>query len=154
MANRVTQLAREALTSGSPAVRVTQLAREALTSGSPAVRVTQLAREVLMRLTYSGAPVWTAFTFSSAVLNVSYSQNFDLYPATSPTTYTLQSGSLPTGLVLSNVSDDIGKLSGTPTVAGSYTFTLRASNADGTADKAFTMSVSAPSGGGSFTFAG
>jgi hypothetical protein len=103
---------------------------------------------------FLGAPVWPTFTFAGAVLNVSYTQDFDLNPATSPTTYTVQSGALPTGLSLSNVSGDIGRISGTPTVLGSYTFTLRATNTHGTADKSFTISVNAGGGGGSYTFAG
>lgn len=103
---------------------------------------------------FLGAPLWPSFSFAGAVLNISYTQDFDLSPATAPTTYTLVSGSLPTGLSLSNVSADIGRISGTPTVLGSYTFTLRATNTHGTADKSFTISVNSGGGGGSYAFAG
>ncbi len=99
-------------------------------------------------------PVWPAFTFASGVVGVAYSQSFDLAPAAPPTTYTVVSGSLPTGLSLSNVSADIGQIAGTPTVAAVYSFTLRATNTFGTADKAFTLTVVTASTGGSFVFAG
>jgi hypothetical protein len=78
----------------------------------------------------------------------SYSQRWDLAPAAAPTTYTLQAGSLPPGLSLSNVGNDVGQLAGTPTTAGAYSFTLRATNAYGTADQAFTLTVVNPSGVG------
>jgi hypothetical protein len=53
-------------------------------------------------------------------------------------TYSLQSGSLPTGITLNS---NTGVLSGT-TTAGTYTFTIRATNSVGTADQAFTLTVS------------
>jgi large repetitive protein len=94
------------------------------------------------------APVWTNFTFAPAVVGVSYSENFDLAPATAPTTYTVTSGALPGGLSLSNVSADVGEISGTPTTAGTYTFTLTATNAYGSASKSFTITVVTAAGGG------
>lgn len=98
------------------------------------------------------APVWPAFTFAGGVVGIAYSQQWDLTPASPPTTYSVVSGSLPTGLSLTSPSPDLGLLSGTPTVAGTYSFTLRATNAFGTADQAFTLVVTAPAGGGSFTW--
>ena len=100
-----------------------------------------------------GPPVWTAFTFAPAVVGVAYSEDFDLAPSASPTTYTLASGSLPPGLSVASVSGDVGNLSGTPTTAGVYTFTLRATNQYGTADKTFSLTVTATggsSGGGAW----
>ena len=102
----------------------------------------------------SGVPVWPNFTFGEGVVGISYSQEFDLFPALSPTTFTLVSGSLPPGLSVSNVSADIGRLSGTPTSPGSYSFTLRATNSLGTADKGFTLLVVLPGSGGAFPFWG
>lgn len=96
-----------------------------------------------------GPPVWPSMTFcSNGVVGVSYSQQFDLNPASSPTTYSLLSGTLPPGLSLTNVSNDVGLLSGTPTTAGSYSFTLRATNSYGSADKAFTITIAAAASGG------
>lgn len=108
----------------------------------------------LQSVAVSGVPFWPSFTFGEGVVGVSYSQQFDLYPALSPTTFTLVSGSLPPGLSLSSVSADIGRLSGTPTAPGSFSFTLRATNPLGTANKSFTLLVVLPGGGGAFTFWG
>ena len=99
-----------------------------------------------------GPPIWPAMTFcSNGVVGVSYSQQFDLAPASSPTTFSLLSGTIPPGLGLTSVSNDVGLLSGAPTTPGTYTFTLRATNSYGSADKSFTVTIVAgASGGGSW----
>jgi hypothetical protein len=98
-------------------------------------------------------PSWGGFTFSNGVLGVAYSQIFDLSPAASPTTFALGSGSLPTGLSLSNLTGDQGEITGTPTATGTFTFTLSATNTYGSTNKTFSIVVVAAAGGGSFTFA-
>ena len=50
----------------------------------------------------------------------------------------MASGSLPAGLAL-NAST--GLVSGTPTVGGSYTFTINATNAGGSVSKAYTVAI-------------
>jgi hypothetical protein len=100
------------------------------------------------------APIWPSVTLPNGFLGLVYSASWDLTPASSPTTYSLQSGSLPTGLSLSSPGGDIGQLSGTPTVLGTFTFTLRATNAFGFADKNFSVTVSPVSAGGAYTFWG
>jgi hypothetical protein len=59
--------------------------------------------------------------------------------ATNALTFSVSSGSLPTGLSLSGA----GLLSGTPTVSGSYSWTVRATGSatNATADRAFSMLV-------------
>jgi hypothetical protein len=96
-------------------------------------------------------PVWPAFTFSPGILGNPFTQDFDLSPAASPTTFTLLSGTLLNGLSLWNVGGDVGRLWGFPVATGTFTFTLRASNAYGTADKPFTITVSTPIISGSTT---
>ena len=86
-------------------------------------------------------PAWPAMTFAAGVRGVPYSVDWDLAPAATPTTYTLLSGTLPTGMSLSNVASDVGRLSGTPTVVGAFSFTLRATNGARTADKTFSFTV-------------
>ena len=119
--------------------------------GDPSIHPTTLNRTYLSGLSVHGgadAPVWPQMTFCSGVVGVAYSEQFDLAPVGSPTTFTVLSGTLPPGLSLANVSGDIGLLSGTPTTAGAYTFTLRATSAYGTSDQAFSITVSAGAGGG------
>ena len=65
---------------------------------------------------------------------------------TQPVTYALSSGNLPPGLAL---DPDTGAITGIPTTAGSYPFSLTASNAAGTsAPLALTIVVAAAGGGG------
>jgi len=86
------------------------------------------------------APSWPSFSFGGGVVGTAYSQSFAAIG--SPTiTYSVLSGSLPTGLSLSGDT-----ISGTPSAAGSYTFTLRATNDYGTADQPFTLVVSSSGG--------
>jgi Putative Ig domain len=88
-------------------------------------------------LLIADTPVWTtAFALTAPTKDVSYSLQLD---ASSTTGYALQAGTLPAGLTLS-VS---GVLSGTATVSGSYSFTVRAQTTafNVYVDRAFTMIV-------------
>ena len=58
---------------------------------------------------------------------VAYSQTFTAVGATTPYTWTISSGALPPGLELDRTS---GVVSGTPTMADSYSFTVRCTAAD------------------------
>jgi hypothetical protein len=59
--------------------------------------------------------------------------------------WALASGSLPPGLSLNSSS---GLISGTPTTAGSYVFTVQVSNAYGTASQGLFIYVGTPVVGG------
>jgi hypothetical protein len=71
-------------------------------------------------------------------VNAPFSQQLSANGDT-PITWTVTSGALPTGMVLSSS----GLLSGTPASAGAYNFTVTASNAAGAATQAYTGSVTA-----------
>lgn len=103
-----------------------------------------------------GAPAWGDFAmFSQGVVGVSFTDEWDLTGASAPTTYSVISGALPDGLTLASVSGNKGRISGTPTAAGTFNFTLRATNEFGAADKAFSIVIASPAaGGGAFTFVG
>ena len=66
---------------------------------------------------------------------------FPLLATNNPASYYLVSGAVPPGLLLSG-----GSLTGTPTTAGWYNFTLGAANANGGTTKFFTMYVFGPAG--------
>ncbi|WP_296599920.1 putative Ig domain-containing protein [Phenylobacterium sp.] len=79
----------------------------------------------------------------SATLGQSYSTTITASGINGTASYSLNSGSLPTGLSLSSS----GVLSGTPTGAGSYTFTILAQDTAGDTgvSPAYTITVSAAS---------
>ncbi|HEY5197419.1 MAG TPA: putative Ig domain-containing protein [Solirubrobacteraceae bacterium] len=84
----------------------------------------------------AAAPVFTADSPpASATANVSYAYQFAASGAPAQMTYTIDSGSVPSGLAFghqvgSSLVHD-GELNGTPGAPGSYTFTVRASNGVG-----------------------
>ncbi|QXW19640.1 autotransporter domain-containing protein [Comamonas aquatica] len=72
----------------------------------------------------------------SATVGWAYSQSFTASDGTAPYTYAITSGSVPTGLSLAAN----GTLSGTPTVAGSYNFTVTTTDSSTGAGAPFTSS--------------
>ncbi|MBQ9389706.1 MAG: putative Ig domain-containing protein, partial [Synergistaceae bacterium] len=83
------------------------------------------------------APKITTSTLASGTLKKNYSSK-----VTATGTKTVKfsvTGSLPSGVKFSN-----GSFSGKPTAAGSYTFTVKASNSIGTDSKQFTITVVDP----------
>lgn len=66
-------------------------------------------------------------TTSAATVGVAYSQTFTGSGGTAPYTFAIAAGVLPAGLSLNAAT---GALTGTPTAAGSFNFTLRATDAN------------------------
>lgn len=88
-------------------------------------------------ITATASPVFTADAPPAALATgVAFSYQFAAsgYPAP---VFSVADGDLPTGLELTPG----GLLSGTPTVVGEYSFTVRANNSTGTADAAIAISV-------------
>ena len=82
------------------------------------------------------APVITTESLPGGTVGTAYSQALAA-DGTAPISWSVSSGALPAGLTLS--SD--GQITGTPTTAGTSTFTVTATNASGSASKAFTITV-------------
>ncbi|MBQ9566353.1 MAG: putative Ig domain-containing protein [Synergistaceae bacterium] len=80
--------------------------------------------------------ITTGATLADATEGTAYSVTLAA-TGTTPIAWALDSGSLPPGLTLG--SD--GKISGTPTTPGSYSFTIKASNTAGDDTRAFTLTV-------------
>jgi hypothetical protein len=78
---------------------------------------------------------------TEAVINTSYIEygNFS-FSAANANSYSVTSGSLPTGLTLTTVSGS-GVLSGTPTTVGVYPFTVTATNTVGSVPNDFEIQI-------------
>ena len=129
-------------------VDVSKLVGYVLPSPPAGVDVSKLVAYAVLTAINTNPPVWPTLTFPSGFVGNAYSYAWDLYPAAPPTTYTVNSGSLPTGTTLNSPSADLGNVSGTPTGAGVYSFTLLATNTYGTAvSPSYSITISAPSNG-------
>lgn len=81
-------------------------------------------------------------TLPNAPIGQAYSQTVTQTGGTGTITWSVSSGTLPTGVTLNSTS---GVISGTPTVAGSYTFTITATDAFGcTGIHNYTIVVACP----------
>ena len=102
-------------------------------------------------LTVSDAPAWTTAAGSLGTVANGGTINFTV-AATNATTFGVQSGSLPGG---ASLNTSTGAITGTETgstATTTYTFTIRATDAEGqTADRQFTITIShGATGGGQF----
>ncbi len=89
--------------------------------------------------------ITTAATLPQATIGASYSQTVSASGGNAPYTWTLTSGSLPTGLTLASAT---GIISGTVTAPGTYTFILQVADSTGNkssqAMQISTLSASTP----------
>ena len=103
-------------------------------------------------LTVSDAPAWTTAAGSLGTVEAAGTINFTV-AATDATSFAVQSGSLPGGASLNSSTGAITGTESGSTATTTYTFTIRATDAQGqTADRQFTITIShGASGGAQFT---
>jgi hypothetical protein len=90
-------------------------------------------------LTINPAPVITTNSLPPGTVGASYAQPVVVSGGTSPFISTVTAGALPTGLALNSAT---GQISGTPTTAGSFNFTIKVTDVNAaTASKSFTLTV-------------
>lgn len=86
----------------------------------------------------TAAPVFSTASLPNGQVNGYYSAQI-YATCTGSCTFSVTSGSLPTGLVLSG-----GVIQGTPTVMGTYSFTVQVTDSTGSASQAFSLTITAP----------
>ena len=102
-------------------------------------------------LTVSDAPAWTTSAGSLGTVAAAGSVNFTV-AATNATTFAKTTGSFPGGVTINSSTGVISGTESGSTATTTYTFTIRATDAQGqTADRQFTITIShGASGGGQF----
>lgn len=102
-----------------------------------------LAEIVSMNITnYSAHPTLDTTTPLAVMLDSTYSHTFTATGGTGPYSFYVDEGSLPTGLSLNTST---GEISGTPTTAGNFSFTIMVVDAVSAFDrKEFNITVNAP----------
>lgn len=107
----------------------------------------------LKMISITGAnPVPVAQVLQTGTLGIAYSETISAQGGVSPYVFSVTTGALPSG---TSLNPSTGIISGTPTLAGTYNFTIKVTDANvATGTQGFQIIVSSPAGGGSFTYAG
>ena len=103
------------------------------------VKVVTLGTSASTAYTYNAGPALLFAAPPGGEVGVSYSDQLTVTGGTSPFTWSVSAGSLPGGVTL-NAST--GLLSGTPTTAGTYSFTVKVTDSSGlSSTEAVTLTV-------------
>ena len=96
-------------------------------------------------------PVPVAANLAGGVVGAAYSETISAQGGTTPYTFAVFSGALPAGTTL---APSTGIISGTPTTAGTFTFSIKVTDSLGFIGfQGFQIIVATPLGaGGSYTF--
>ena len=102
-------------------------------AGAVTVKVVTQGISASIAYTYNPGPALLLPAPPGGEVNVAYTDQLTVTGGTSPFTWSVPSGTLPPGVTL-NVST--GLLSGTPTTAGTYSFTVKVTDSSGLSDTA------------------
>lgn len=142
------------LRSGGPSITVVDYA----STSAPSLQVARDVRFLRVKEPYSYtsvptnfSPVPVAVELKGGTVGLIYSETISVNGGTAPYVFALLSGALPTG---TNLNTSTGVISGTPSAAATFTFTIKVTDMNGyIGSQAFSITIAAPSGGGgAFTF--
>ena len=86
--------------------------------------------------------ITTASPLPQGTVGAKYSQTLVITGGTLPFTFSVTAGTLPAGVALNSAT---GQISGTPTTAGSFSFTIQVTDVNqATASKAFALTINPP----------
>ena len=132
---------------GTPTVAGTFTFTVGVADSSP----TPATASVQLSLTIAGKVTITTSSLPAGSVDVAYSATLSAVGGVTPYTWTLASGSLPAGLTLSSA----GAISGTPTTAGSSTFTVEVADSEPTPSTASAqLSITINNSGNTASFRG
>ena len=98
-----------------------------------------------LSISINAALTITTTSLASGNVGTFYNQNVNATGGLQPYNWSISSGSLPPGLLISN-NGSSGNISGTPTTTGTYNFTVQVADSEApqvTASKGFSISISA-----------
>ena len=131
------------LVSGTPSVNGTFTPTFQVTDSCFGVQTQTQAATLVIKPAVIPLQIVTTSPLPNGTVNVAYSTTMSASGGTTPYTWAVTAGTLPTGLSLSSA----GVISGTPTVAGTQTVTIQVTdNVAATASGSFSITVSAASG--------
>ena len=121
-----------------------------LVSGAPPITLNGTLTFTPSTVPPTSLSITTASPLAAGTLNQAYSVTLTTSGGTQPFTWSVISGALPAGLTLNAVT---GRISGTPTATGTFTFTIRVQDNSTTPrfhEKQFSLTInsSPPAGGG------
>lgn len=121
---------------GTPTTEGTYTLNVLVTDGASATA----SKSLTITIATSAQNITSTSPLTGGAVNAAYSATLAATGGTTPYTWSIVSGSLPTGLALSSG----GVLSGTPTVAGVFTFTAQVNDNGGLSTmKSFTLTIAA-----------
>ncbi|HLY18876.1 MAG TPA: putative Ig domain-containing protein, partial [Bryobacteraceae bacterium] len=107
------------------------------------VGVTSTPKSLSITVT-SGLTITTSSLLPNGEINVAYTDTLQELGGTAPYTWSITGGSLPTGLTLTASGVNAGLISGTPTVVGNSSFTVKVTDAgSSTATATLDLNVAA-----------
>jgi hypothetical protein len=91
--------------------------------------------------------IYANWKLENGVVGIDYDASFAIPTYTAPTIFDISSGSLPDGLSIDTPEENTCRIYGTPTTAGYFVFTIRATAPDGIGQRVCAIHILSETGG-------